>query len=195
MMRTTYFNKRLNKMVTKEYDFQDYVKPLYCACCDTTVYHNTFDIHNKSVFHKTAQYLRDNSTKPIENIKTAVIEYKMIQKYRNKTFYNDSSSSNSDEQHEDEIKITDEKVLKRIQRKSETYKRELDHRAERYEKTKGIEKLVNAIKTSNKRFTKLQLIKFNDYLIKYPDNELLLSIQHLVPSHNAILDNDESNIN
>ncbi len=78
-------------------------------------------------------------------------------------------------------------MLKRIQRKSETYKRELDHRAERYEKTKGIEKLVNAIKTSNKRFTKLQLIKFNDYLIKYPDNELLLSIQHLVPPHGARL--------
>ena len=85
MMRPTYFNKRLNKMVTKEYDFQDYVKPLYCACCDTTVYHNTFDIHNKSEYHKTAQYLRDNSTKPIENIKTAVIEYKMIKKYINKT--------------------------------------------------------------------------------------------------------------
>ena len=81
-------------------------------------------------------------------------------------------------------KKTDEKVLKRIQRKSETYKRELDHRAERYEKTKGIEKLVNSIKTSNKRFTKLQLIKFNDYLIKYPDNELLLSIKHLVPKNN-----------
>ena len=187
MMRTTYFNKRLNKMVTKEYDFQDYVKPLYCACCDTTVYHNTFDIHHKSEFHKTAQYLRDNSTKPIQNIKTAVIEYKMIKKYINKTFNNDSSSSNSEEQpqnDEDKKKITDEKVLKRIQRKSETYKRELDHRAERYEKTKGIEKLVNSIKTSNKRFTKLQLIKFNDYLIKYPDNELLLSIQHLVPKNN-----------
>ena len=184
MMRPTYFNKRLNKMVTKEYDFQDYVKPLYCACCDTTVYHTTFDIHNKSEYHKTAQYLRDNSTKPIENIKTAVIEYKMIKKYINKTFYNDSSSSNSDEQHEDEIKITDEKVLKRIQRKSETYKRELDHRAERYEKTKGIEKLVIAIKTTTKRLTKLQIEKYNNYVIKYPDNEQLLSIRHLVPKTN-----------
>ena len=108
----------------------------------------------------------------------------MIKIYINKTFYNDSSSSNSDEQHEDEIKITDEKVLKRIQRKSETYKRELDHRAERYEKTKGIEKLVIAIKTTTKRLTKLQIEKYNNYVIKYPDNEQLLSIRHLVPKTN-----------
>ena len=193
MMRSTYFNKSLNKMVTKEYDYQNYVKPLHCTCCDTTVYHISFDKHNKSEFHKTAQHLRDNSIKPIENIKKAVIEYKMVKKYMEKTFNNDSSS-NSEEQpqnNEDEIKITDEKIIRRIQRKSETYKRQLDRRAAKYEKTQGIEKLVNTIKTTTNRLTKLQIIKFNDYLIKYPYNELLLSIQHLVPSHDVmvVLDN------
>jgi hypothetical protein len=43
---------------------------------------------------------------------------------------------------------------------------------------KGIEKLVNKIKTTIDRITKLQIIKLNDFLIKYPENEL--SIQHLV---------------
>jgi hypothetical protein len=117
------------------------------------------------------------SIEPIEDIKQKVIEYKMIQKYMKKTFNNDSSSNF--EQH-DEIEITDEKLLKKIKRKSETYKRELEQRSQRYERTKGISMLVDTIKTTTKRFTKLQIEKYNDYLIKYPDNELLLSVQHLV---------------
>ena len=49
-----------------------------------------------------------------------------------------------------------------------------------YEKTKGIETIVKSIKTCNRRLTKVQINKYNNYLIKYPDNELLLSVQHLV---------------
>ena len=47
--------------------------------------------------------------------------------------------------------------------------------------------LVDTIKTTTKRLTKLQIEKYNNYLIKYPDNELLLSIQHLVPPHGSRL--------
>ena len=81
-------------------------------------------------------------------------------------------------------------MLKRIKRKSETYKRELDHRAERYERTKGIDQIVKSIQSSqssNKRLTTFQIDKYNKCLVKYPDNELLLSIQHLVPPHGAKL--------
>ena len=149
-----------------------------CECCNTTVHHTSLHDHKKTEYHKIAQSLRNGSAEPIEDIKQKVIEYKMLQKYIRKTFNNDSSS-NSDQQ--DEIEITDEKILKNIKRKSEAYKRELEHRAYMYEKTKGIEMLVHTIKTTTKRLTKLHIKKYNNYLIKYPDNELLLSIQHLVP--------------
>ena len=134
--------------------------------------------------NKTTQHIRNMSIEPIEDIKQKVLEYKMIQKYMKKTFFNDSSSNSekydsSSEKH-DNNEITDENLLKRIKRKSETYKRELEQRSQRYERTKGISMLVDTIKTTTKRFTKLQIEKYNDYLIKYPDNELLLSVQHLV---------------
>ncbi len=62
-----------------------------------------------------------------------------------------------------------------------------------YEKTKRIEKLVHSIKTCNRKLTKLQIDKYNKCIAKYPDNELLLSIQHLVPPNNVVLDTNESN--
>ena len=86
----------------------------------------------------------------------------------NKTFNNDSSTnSETNSEHHDEIenKEIDEKTLKRIKRKSETYKRELEHRAERYEKTKGVSMLVDTIKTTTKRLTKFQIEKYNNIQI------------------------------
>ena len=106
----------------------------------------------------------------------------MVKKYMNKTFNNDSSTNSED--HEEGKNQIDEKTLKRIKRKSESYKRELDYRAQKYERTKGISMLVDTIKTTTKRLTKFQIEKYNNYLVKYPDNELLLSIQHLVPKNN-----------
>ena len=174
-------NNDLNKTVKVYYqDMQKYMKPLYCECCNTTVHHTSLHDHKKTEYHKIAQSLRNGSAEPIEDIKQKVIEYKMLQKYIRKTFNNDSTS-NSDENNEDNNKIIDEKLLQRIKRKSAAYKRELDHRADMYERKKGIEILVHTINTCNKRLTKLQIEKYNNYVVKYPDNELLLSIQHLVP--------------
>ena len=42
------------------------------------------------------------------------------------------------------------KHLKKIKRKSESYKRELDYRAQKYERTKGISMLVDTIKSTTK---------------------------------------------
>jgi hypothetical protein len=184
MLKIRYFSKKRNEMITNEYDQQNYVKPLYCSCCDTIIHCNTLNLHNKTEYHKIAQRLRNGSDEPINDIKQKVLEYKILQKYMRKTFNNDSSS-NSDQQ--DENEITDEKLLKKIKRKSESYKRELDQRAERYERTRGVSMLVDTIKTTTKRLTKLQIEKYNNYVVKYPDNELLLSIEHLVPPHGAML--------
>ncbi len=43
--------------------------------------------------------------------------------------------------------------------------------------------LVDTIKNATKRLTKLQIERYNDYLLKYSDNELLYSVQHLVPKN------------
>jgi hypothetical protein len=181
MLKIKYCNKKNNEnneVTTNQYDYQNYVKPVYCRCCDIMIHSNTIIFHNRSDFHKTAQHLRNTISEPIKDIKQKVLEYKMIQKYMKKTFNNDSSSNS--EQH-DKNDITDELILKRIKRKSETYKRELEHRAERYDRTKGISILVDTIKNATKRLTKLQIERYNNYLVKYPDNELLYSVQHLVP--------------
>ena len=181
MLKVKYFSKRRNEMITNEYDLQNYVKPLYCSCCDTIIHCSSLYLHNKTDLHKTSQHIRNMSIEPIEDIKQKVIEYKMIQKYMKKTFHNDSSS-NSEQHEEDENKI-DDQILKKIKRKSETYKRELEQRSQRYERTKGVSMLVDTIKNATKRLTKLQIERYNDYLLKYPDNELLYSVQHLVPKN------------
>ena len=203
MLKIKYCNKKNNEnneITTNQYDYQNYVKPVYCRCCDIMIHSNTIIFHNRSDFHKTAQHLRNTISEPIKDIKQKVLEYKMIQKYMKKTFNNDSSSNSEqqasstpvlgsatlNEQHE-ENEITDENLLKKIKRKSEAYKRELEHRAERYDRTKGISILVDSIKNATKRLTKLQIERYNNYLVKYPDNELLYSVQHLVPPHDAML--------
>ena len=182
MLKVKYFSKKRNEIITNEYDYQNYVKPIYCSCCDTMIHNNTVIFHNKTEFHKIAQHLRSIIPEPIDDIKKRVLEYKMVKKYMNKTFNNDSSTNSED--HEEGKNQIDEKTLKRIKRKSESYKRELDYRAQKYERTKGISMLVDTIKTTTKRLTKFQIEKYNNYLVKYPDNELLLSIQHLVPKNN-----------
>ena len=84
MLKVKYFSKRRNEMITNEYDLQNYVKPLYCSCCDTIIHCSSLYLHNKTDLHKTSQHIRNMSIEPIEDIKQKVIEYKMIQKYMKK---------------------------------------------------------------------------------------------------------------
>ena len=84
MLKIKYFSKKRNEIITNEYDLQNYVKPLYCSCCDTIIHCTTLYLHNKTDFHKTAQHIRNMSIEPIEDIKQKVIEYKMIHKYMKK---------------------------------------------------------------------------------------------------------------
>ena len=186
MIQTCNFiNRNNDQKVKKHKDMQNYIKPLYCSCCDTTVFYTSLDDHNKSEHHIIAQRIRKRFPGPIDNIKQKIVEVKMMIKYIKKTFNNDSSLTA--EELSEQIKKIDDKTRYRLKRKSETYTRELEYRADMYEKTKGIEKIVNSIKTCNRRLTKVQINKYNNYLVKYPDNELLLSIQHLVPHHGAKL--------
>ena len=69
MIKNTYFNKKRNETVVKEYDLQNYVKPLYCCICNTTIHYTSIDNHNKTEFHKLAEHLRNITIEPIENIK------------------------------------------------------------------------------------------------------------------------------
>ena len=125
MLKIKYCNKKNNennKVTTNQYDYQNYVKPVYCRCCETMIHSNTVVFHNRSDFHKTAQHLRNIISEPIKDIKQKVIEYKMIQKYMKKTFNNDSSSNSEEQQaslviQQDKNDITDEQMLKKIKRK------------------------------------------------------------------------------
>jgi len=56
------------------------------------------------------------------------------------------------------------------------HSRQLQKKAERYERTKAISKMVNTIQNSVQRLTNLQKEKYYNLLNKYPDNEVLLSI-------------------
>ena len=193
----TIINKNNDQKVKKCKDMQKYIKPLYCSCCDTTVFYTSLDDHNKSEHHVIAQRIRNRFPGPIDNIKQKIVEVKMMINYIKKTFNNNGSLPNFEDLDE-QIKTIDDKTRYKLKRKSETYTRELEYRADMYEKTKGIETLVKSIKTCNRRLTKVQINKYNKYLIKYPDNELLLSIQHLVPPHDVmvVLDNvQETNNN
>ncbi len=70
---------------------QNYIKPLYCPCCDTTVFYTWLDDHNKSEHHVIAQRIRNRYPGPIDNIKQKIVEFKMMINYIKKTFKNDSS--------------------------------------------------------------------------------------------------------
>ncbi len=185
MIQPSNFNNKHNnnEPVKVHRDMQNYIKPLYCSCCNTTVYHTSLEDHFNTEYHKTAQFLRKMVPEPIDDIKQKVVEFKMIVNYIKKTFNIDSSLYS--ETLVDQIKKIDDKTKNNLKRKSEVYSRELDHRAEVYERTKGIEKIVRSIKTCNRRLTKLQIIKYNNYLLKFPNNESLLSVQHLVPKRDV----------
>ncbi len=56
MIKIKYYNKTRSEVITNKYDYQNYVKPLYCSCCDTMIHSNTIIFHNnRTEFHKTAQ--------------------------------------------------------------------------------------------------------------------------------------------
>ena len=42
MLKVKYFSKKRNEIITNEYDYQNYVKPIYCSCCDTMIHSNYF---------------------------------------------------------------------------------------------------------------------------------------------------------
>ncbi len=56
-------------------------------------------------------------------------------------------------------------MYSKLKSKSETYKRKLEHGSRRYEQRKGISIVVDSIKTATKRSTKLQIQRYNDYLV------------------------------
>ena len=60
------------KPITNQYDYQNYVKPVYCSCCDIMIHSNTIIFHKRSDFHKTAQHLRNTISEPIKDIKQGV---------------------------------------------------------------------------------------------------------------------------
>jgi hypothetical protein len=163
MKKNTYFNKSQDQNITKEYDIQNYVKPSYCHTCCSHLLNTKKCYHEKTDNHKIAQLLRNSNPEPIEDIKKAVLEYKMIQKYIKTTFSNDSSTSLSNSEENDEPKVIDDAIICKLKRKSAAYKRELDHRAERYIRTKGVECIVNSIQSSKKRLTTFQIHKYNKY--------------------------------
>jgi hypothetical protein len=117
----------------------------------------------------------------------------MLQKFQKRKLPDDNSSTTSTSTIEknDSTPLEDNEkskkdiknmiTIEKIRHKTEVYARELAHRAERYEKTKGISTLVNTIQNSTKRLTNLQKDKYYYLLNKYPQNESLLSIKHLVP--------------
>ena len=70
-----------DQKVKKYKDMQKYVKPLYCSCCDTTVFYTSLDDHNKSEHHVIAQRIRNRFPGPIDNIKQKIVEVKMMINY------------------------------------------------------------------------------------------------------------------
>ena len=87
MINNNDFNKTLNETTPNKYDFQNYVKPIYCHTCCLHILNTTKCYHVKTEFHKIAQHLRNITPEPIENIKQKVLEYKMVQKYIKRLFY------------------------------------------------------------------------------------------------------------
>ena len=86
MIKNNDFNKTPNETTPNKYNFQNYVKPIYCHTCCLHILNTTKCYHVKTEFHKIAQHLRNITPEPIENIKQKVLEYKMVQKYIKKTF-------------------------------------------------------------------------------------------------------------
>jgi hypothetical protein len=175
------------------YDRENYTKPMICNICKCKFNNKAWSIHIKTENHKLAVQLTSLSIKPIEDIKKTILEYKMVQKYMNKRFPNDTSSTNSTLENVDLLSSEDNEqqapkkdikasiTIDKIRHKTEVYARQLAHKVEVYEKTKAINILVNTIQNSTKRLTNLQKEKYYYLLNKYPENEYLISIKHLVP--------------
>ena len=173
------------------YDTAKYQKKISCDICKCKIYYNSKNEHLNSENHKLAVQLTSLSKKPIEDMKKTILEYKMVQKFMKKRFSPDDNSSStventdliSSEDNEQQSKknIKPSITIDKIRYKTDVYARQLANKAERYEKTKGIAILVNGIQNSTKRLTNLQKEKYYYLLNKYPENEYLLSIKHLVP--------------
>jgi len=174
------------------YDRENYTKPMICNICKCKFNNKAWSIHIKTENHKLAVQLTSLSSKPIEDIKKTILEYKMVQKYMKKRFPNDTSSTNSTVENVDLISSEDNEqqakkdikksiTIDKIRYKTDVYARQLAHKVEVYEKTKAITALVNTIQNSTKRLTNLQKERFYYLLNKFPENESLLSIKHLVP--------------
>ena len=173
------------------YDRENYTKPMICNICKCKFNNKAWSIHIKTENHKLAVQLTSLSIKPIEDIKKTILEYKMVQKFMKKRFSPDDNSSStventdliSSEDNEQQSKknIKPSITIDKIRYKTDVYARQLANKAERYEKTKAINILVNTIQNSTKRLTNLQKEKYYYLLNKYPENEYLLSIKHLVP--------------
>jgi hypothetical protein len=173
------------------YDRENYTKPMICNICKCKFNNKAWSIHIKTENHKLAVQLTSLSIKPIEDIKKTILEYKMVQKFMKKRFSPDDNSSStventdliSSEDNEQQSKknLKTSITIDKIRQKTEVYARQLAHKVEVYEKTKAITALVNTIKNSTKRLTNLQKERFYYLLNKFPENEYLLSIKHLVP--------------
>jgi hypothetical protein len=176
------------------YDVSKYEKQIICNICQCKLNVFSQSVHIKSENHKLAVQLRSISMKPIEDIKKTILEYKMIQKFQKRKLTVDSSSTTSTLENNNDLVLSEENedskqevnsnisiTIEKIRHKTDVYYRELAHRAERYEKTKGIPKLVNDIKNIKTRLTNFKNERYYHLLNKYPENELLLSIKHLVP--------------
>jgi hypothetical protein len=186
--------KRLSKKQGEKiycYDVSKYTKTNICNVCKGRFCLFGKSMHLQSENHKLAVQLTSISNKPIEDIKKTILEYKMLQKVQKRKITDDNSSTSSTIENNDSTSSDDDKkpkkdikntiTIEKIRHKADVYARELAHRAERYEKTQGIEKIVNKIHNNPKILTNLQKDKYYYLLNKYPENESLLSVKHLVP--------------
>ena len=173
------------------YDTAKYQKKIICDICKCKINCNSKNEHLNSENHKLAVQLTSLSKKPIEDIKKTILEYKMVQKFMKKRFSPDDNSSSTvenvdlitseDNEQQSKKDLKTSITIDKIRYKTDVYARQLAIKAERYEKTKAINILVNTIQNSTKRLTNLQKEKYYYLLNKYPENEYLLSIKHLVP--------------
>jgi hypothetical protein len=176
--------RKTNEEKIYYYDSEIYVKPIVCNICKCKFNNKSKAAHLKTEHHKIAVHLNSFAIEPIEDIEKAILQYKMGMKFLKRTFNSDSSSSTnttSTIENNNDLEENNAINIEKIKHKTDVYARNLAHRVERYEKTKSIEKLVNTIQNSTKRLTNLQKEKYYYLLNKYPENEYLLSIKHLVP--------------
>ena len=172
MIKRTYLRKTTRDEVTQEYDCQKYMNDYTCPTCECTFLKWDLKGHKQTEYHKLAAKLRRESPFIIDNIRTAIIEYKIKQKQQIK--------NNTLKKDDDTVSISSEEDEKKIKYKTFIYEKELERRAEKYERLKAIPRLVNTIQNATKRLTTQQKSKFKTLLDKYPDNKLLLSIKDLV---------------